>query len=88
VPEGNTEFKFHAGSMNCHLGTYEWLVVNTGGTNAQFKGSGLVNGVLDPNGNAYKFMLWAGDGLSTPGAEYLPHPHLVGGQRWGARRLR
>ena len=29
---------------------------------AQFKGSGTVNGSLDPNGNAYKFMLWAGDG--------------------------
>ncbi len=37
-------------------------VVNQGGDNAQFKGSGTVNGALDSNGNAYKFMLWAGDG--------------------------
>ena len=28
---------------------------------AQFKGSGLVNDGLDPNGNPYKFMLWAGN---------------------------
>ena len=32
------------------------LVVNQGGTNAQFKGSGTINGEDD-----YKFMLWAGD---------------------------
>jgi hypothetical protein len=32
-----------------------------GGTNAQFKGGGLINGAADPNGNAFKFMLWAGD---------------------------
>jgi len=37
-------------------------VVNQGGTNAQFRGSGTVNGALDLNGNPYKFMLWAGDG--------------------------
>jgi PKD repeat protein len=62
VPTGNTEFQFHAGGFKFHSTAYEWLVVNTGGTNAQFKGFGLVNGALDPNGNAYKFMLWATDG--------------------------
>ena len=31
-------------------------MVNQGGTNAQFKGSGTINGEGD-----YKFMLWAGD---------------------------
>ncbi|HNS52057.1 MAG TPA: hypothetical protein PKO09_12850 [Anaerolineae bacterium] len=35
---------------------------NQGGTNAQFKGSGLVNGGLDPNGYQFRFMVWAGDG--------------------------
>ncbi|MHC4557261.1 MAG: hypothetical protein ACYS80_08145, partial [Planctomycetota bacterium] len=30
--------------------------VNQGGTNAQFKGSGTING-----DGSYKFMLWAGD---------------------------
>ena len=62
VPTGNTEFQFQAGGFNFHSDTYEWLVVNQNGANAQFKGSGSVNGALDPNGNAYKFMLWAGDG--------------------------
>lgn len=60
VPEGNTEFQFQAGDLNFHSATYEWLVV-AGKSRAQFKGSGTVNGELDPNGNAYKFMLWAGD---------------------------
>ncbi len=62
VPTGNTEFRFQAGGFNFHSDTYDWLVVNQGGDNAQFKGSGTVNGALDSNGNAYKFMLWAGDG--------------------------
>jgi len=62
IPTGNTEFQFKAGDFNFHSDTYEWLVVNQGGTNAQFKGSGTVNGWLAPNGDSYKFMLWAGDG--------------------------
>jgi uncharacterized repeat protein (TIGR01451 family) len=69
VPTGHTEFRIDAGRFNFHSETYEWLVVNTGGTNAQFKGSGLVNGALDPNGNAYKFMLWATDGATSGGPD-------------------
>jgi len=56
VPEGNTEFVFHAGDLNFHSSSYDWLVVNQGGTNAQFKGMGTINGE-----GSYKFMLWAGD---------------------------
>ena len=62
VPTGNTAFQFQVGGFEFYSTAYEWLVVNQGGTNAQFKGSGTVNGALDPNGNAYKFMLWVGDG--------------------------
>jgi PKD repeat protein len=62
VPEGNTEFQFQAGGFNFHSESYQWLVVNQDGTNAQFKGSGTVNGELDPNGEEYKFMIWATDG--------------------------
>ena len=62
VPTGTTEFQFQAGGFNFHSETYQWLVVNQGGKNAQFKGSGTVNGGLDPNGNEYKFMIWATDG--------------------------
>ena len=56
VPEGNTEFQFHASSMNFHSSTYQWLVVNQSGTNAQFKGTGTINGQ-----GSYTFMLWATD---------------------------
>ncbi len=62
IPSGNTAFTFDVAGMAFASQSYEWLVVNQSGTNAQFKGSGTVNGLLDPNGNAYKFMLWAGDG--------------------------
>ena len=36
---------------------YAWLIVNQAGTNAQFKGTGTINGSGD-----YGFMLWATDG--------------------------
>ena len=55
-------FHFQAGDLNFHSSSYVWLVVNQGGTNAQFMGSGTVNDGLAPNGTLYKFMLWAGDG--------------------------
>jgi len=62
VPTGNTEFQFQAGSFNFRSTSYDWLVVSKDKVTAQFKGSGTINGALDPNGNAYKFLLWAGDG--------------------------
>ena len=60
-PTGNTEFQFQTAGLNFHSESYEWLVV-TGGNAAKFKGDGTINGGYDENGNAYKFMLWAGDG--------------------------
>ena len=57
LPTGNTEFQFKAGSLNFSSSSYEWLVVNQAGSNAQFKGAGTINGA----GN-YTFMLWATDG--------------------------
>jgi hypothetical protein len=62
IPTGNTAFAFDLAGLAFSSQSYDWLVVNQAGTNAQFKGTGMVNGALDPNGNAYKFMLWAGDG--------------------------
>ena len=61
LPTGNTEFKFSAGGLDFHSDTYEWLVVNMNGSNAQYKGSGTINGNLSPSGDEYKFMLWARD---------------------------
>jgi len=56
-PTGNTEFQFHVADLNFTSTSYDWLVVNQDGTNAQFKGEGTINGA-----DNYKFMLWAGDG--------------------------
>lgn len=61
IPTGNTEFNFVAGGLDFHFEAYEWLVVNINGTNAQYKGSGTINGSLSPSGETYKFMLWAWD---------------------------
>lgn len=57
VPDGNTEFQFKAGNLNFSSTSYEWLVVNQAGANAQFKGTGTINGA-----GSYGFMLWASDG--------------------------
>lgn len=57
VPDGNTAFVFTAGDLEFHATSYDWLVVNQGGSNAQFKGNGTINGVGD-----YRFMIWATDG--------------------------
>ncbi len=69
VPTGTTQFQFDVADFSFYSETYEWLVVSKDKVTAQFKGSGTVNGALDENGNAYKFMLWAGDGSSTGGAD-------------------
>ena len=61
VPTGNTQFRFRVGGLTLDSDLYEWLVVNQGGTNAQFKGSGTINGELAPSGEAYQFMIWAKD---------------------------
>lgn len=57
TPDGNTQFTFNAAGISLHSTSYDWLVVNQGGTNAQFKGSADVNGVA-----GYQFMIWASDG--------------------------
>ncbi len=56
TPTGSTEFQFHAGDLNFHSDSYEWLVV-TGADYAKFKGVGTINGEGE-----YKFQVWAGDG--------------------------
>jgi len=53
---GNTHFVFHPGNFSFHSTQYDFLIVNQNGTNAQYKGTGAVNGA-----SGYTFMLWAKD---------------------------
>jgi hypothetical protein len=62
APTGNTEFVFHAGSLNFKSSSYEWLVVNAVGTRAQYKGAGTIDGRV----GTFKFILTAIDGKSGP----------------------
>ena len=55
IPQGNTEFQFHAGNLNFKSSVYEWLVV--AGDRAQFKGEGTINGA-----GVYGFLLTGIDG--------------------------
>ena len=57
TPSGRTQFRFKAGDMDFQSDVQDWLVVNQGGTNAQFKGSGTIN-----DAGSYQFMIWASDG--------------------------
>ena len=61
VTDGTSTKTHTVTSLAVHSDTYQWLVINRAGTNAQYKGSGRINGELAPNGEAYKFMLWARD---------------------------
>ena len=60
VPIGQTEFQFHAGRLNFHSQSYDWLVI--AGARAQYKGTGSVNGK-----DGFKFMLTAVDGALLAG---------------------
>lgn len=62
VPTGQTQFNFHAGGLNFHSGTYQWLVV--AGARAQYKGTGTIN-----NSGHYGFMLTAIDGRISGGGD-------------------
>jgi hypothetical protein len=55
VPTGNIVFQFHAARMKFQSTSFEWLVIT--GTQAQFKGSGTING----KGN-YGFIITVFDG--------------------------
>ncbi|QIK74596.1 choice-of-anchor L domain-containing protein [Nocardioides piscis] len=58
VPDGSTEFQFHAGDLNFHSSSYQWLVV--AGSKAMYKGTGTVNGE-----GGYSFLVSAVDGAKT-----------------------
>ncbi|NEU09389.1 T9SS type A sorting domain-containing protein, partial [Flavihumibacter sp. R14] len=57
VPEGNTEFQFHAGNMNFNSSAYDDMRLVIAGSKANYKGTGTING----SGN-YGFLVSAIDG--------------------------
>jgi hypothetical protein len=60
VPTGQTEFQFQVGNLDFHSNTYTVLTIS--GNQAQYRGSGTINGQNDSAGNPYKFILTARDG--------------------------
>jgi len=64
TPSGNTTFKFKAADFKFKSTTYDWLVITN--SKAQYKGNGLVNGELAPNGEEYKFKLTGFDADVKP----------------------
>lgn len=62
TPSGSTEFQFHAGDLNFHSNTYDWLVIAH--AKAMFKGVGTINGA----GN-FGFMIMAIDAKLTPSTD-------------------
>ena len=61
VPVGNTAFQFQAGNLDFKSTSYQWLT--TGGSKAQFKGAGAINGT-----GTYGFMITAIDGALSNGS--------------------
>jgi hypothetical protein len=62
VPTGNTEFQFQAGNLNFKSTSFQWLVISST-TQAQFKGTGTINGQ-----GTYNFLVTAIDGDNFAGA--------------------
>ncbi|HJZ91567.1 MAG TPA: PKD domain-containing protein, partial [Gemmataceae bacterium] len=60
IPDGNTQFRFHATDFDFKSTNYEWMVI--AGPKAQYKGTGTVNGT-----GTYKFLLTATDGQRPGG---------------------
>ncbi len=61
IPTGNAEVNFSEAGLNFHSTSYEWLVINQAGANAQFNGEGTINGNNDSHGNPYKFTVQVQD---------------------------
>lgn len=62
IPDGNTEFQFHAGNLNFSSSSYDLGSLVIAGCKAIYKGLGTINGA----GN-YQFMVSAVDGDITGG---------------------
>jgi hypothetical protein len=69
IPDGETEFYFHAGDMKLKSTAYAWLVVS--GSKAQYRGSGTINGsgtytfnltVIDGSPDRIRMKIWDATG--------------------------
>jgi hypothetical protein len=65
IPDGNTEFQFHAGNLNFKSSSYDLGSLVIAGHKAIYNGVGTINGTGD-----YKFMVSAVDGDVTGGYGY------------------
>jgi hypothetical protein len=79
VPDGETEFQFHAAGLNFKSTAYQWLVVQ-GTSRAQYKGTGTING-----SGVYQFLMSVVDGspdklrLKITNGSAVVYDNLVGG---------
>ncbi len=64
VPDGSTEFQFHAAGLNLKSTSCDWLVIR--GTKVQYQGSGTLSGSGD-----YSFVVTAVNGQAGGGADRL-----------------
>ena len=92
VPEGETEFQFHAAGLNFKSTSYQWLVVQ-GTSKAQYKGTGTINGsgsyqflvsVVDGSPDKIRVKITSGggtvyDNLISGGVDDADPPTAVGG---------
>jgi hypothetical protein len=60
IPKGQLSFVLGDADLVFHSTRYEWMTI-TGGDYAQLAGRGTIGGSLAPDGEPYRFMLWAGD---------------------------
>ena len=65
VPEGNTEFQFHAGNLNFKSSSYNAGSLVIAGARAIYKGTGTINGT-----GSYGFMVFAIDGQVSGGGGF------------------
>lgn len=73
LPEGMTEFKLDEADLRLRSTALDWLVIASTQTSAIYRGSGVINEQLAPNGTPYKFTVWAinGDPLGQPDAFHI-----------------
>jgi hypothetical protein len=60
VPKGELRFVFGDGILAFYSSSYEWMTI-TGGSDAVLAGRGTIDDSLAPDGEPYRFTIWASD---------------------------